>query len=162
MAQPKVFTPEKQQRFLDLVAAGCRPIRAGEIVSISTATLYRLRQNSPEFAKAWEEAEEKAAAPIEEALYEAARNGTEWAVKMWLHNRTPHRWKDQRRVQIEQDVTVNLEVGTSIERIAELRQLLEGRRQDIIEVEGVEVIPSTPLALPQPDEALDHILGTDD
>jgi hypothetical protein len=53
------------------------------------------------FAHALADAQDRSTAVIEDVLYEEAKAGNLGAVKMWLHNRAPNRWRDEQVLRKE-------------------------------------------------------------
>lgn len=71
------FTPNRRQRFLELLRQRPNIAAAAEDVGISRRTAYKAYHQDPDFAQAWEEALNAGLDDAEEALYERG-------VKGWL------------------------------------------------------------------------------
>lgn len=69
------WTAERQQQFLEALAATSNVSRSRELVGMSATHLYRLRGNDPAFRQAWERAEEIAADRLEEEAWRRAVEG---------------------------------------------------------------------------------------
>lgn len=132
---PIKFTRELKDRYLLLLRQGHGRYESARLVGISSGTVLRHVKADGVFRAATAAAELEAIEPIERKLYESARDGEPWAVKMVLERRDPDRWKDTSRatVQVQHSGTVahvHLE-GPPLSRIESLRQELEQRRHQL-------------------------------
>lgn len=93
--------------FLEKVAAGTSEFNAGIEVGWSPAEIRR-KCAEPEFRELINFACTQADGNIEKTLYETARRGNIAAMQMWLFNRRPDKWKDVKRIEVRNDVTVSL------------------------------------------------------
>jgi hypothetical protein len=140
---PRKFTPELQRTYFDGIARGLTKTDAGKLAGVSYDTLRTYRKRDPSFAEAEQEAESMACELIEEALFDAAKQGNVEAIKLWLFNRAGERWKPAQKMQIEMSGTVDhvLDATSRMERIASLEATLLARREltsGVIDVEGTE------------------------
>lgn len=141
--RPPKFDEEKRSQYVALLAAGIGRHEAARQLDVSPRTVAFWRAGVDEFREACEEAESVASEPVERALYEAAKRGEPWAVKMWLTNRTKGRWHDEQKVAVEVSGEVKVEPGQQMAQILELSDRLRARRLeleagDVIEGEVVE------------------------
>lgn len=95
------FGDKKRSEYLALLREGYRRGAAARAVGVSPETVRNAYNGDPEFAKAVELAEIDACDIVEDALLEAAKSGNVTACQVWLYNRSPDRWKDQRNVKSE-------------------------------------------------------------
>jgi len=91
----------KRAEYLDQLREGKRRGAAAEAVGVDRETVRLTYNSDPEFATAVEQAEIDACDIVEDALLEAAKSGNVVACQVWLYNRAPNRWKDQRNVRAE-------------------------------------------------------------
>lgn len=93
---------KRKLEYLAKLREGSRRGAAAEEVGVSRFTVLDEKKRDPEFAEACERAEMDANAHVEDALFQAAIAGNVTAAQVWLYNRDPNRWKDQRgRLQLE-------------------------------------------------------------
>ena len=69
------FTKERREAFLKALADSGIVTIAAEIAGITRARVYQVRKEDPEFAAAWEEAEEQAADALEAEAWRRAVDG---------------------------------------------------------------------------------------
>lgn len=85
--------------------------RAAKKVGISQATVWRWRQDDPEFNKDVEEAKNKQeqmrVEKVEDSLFRRAVSGDATGAEtiFWLKNRAPDRWSDEPEVEINNEVS---------------------------------------------------------
>lgn len=137
------FDDVARDRFLTLVRAGARLGVAASQVGFNMDTVRRARKADPLFDALVLEAEEDAAEPVEQALYDAAVKGEPWAVKLWLANRSQRykRGEDGRGEQGPQvvvDLSGMVVAGKGGEMIPELERRLEARLRGVIDVPAIE------------------------
>lgn len=95
------FGTRKKAMYLELLRQGYRRGAAAEAVGVSRETVRLAYNSDPEFAEAVDLAEVAACDIVEDALLEAAKSGNVLACQVWLYNRSPDRWKDQRSLKTE-------------------------------------------------------------
>jgi hypothetical protein len=103
------FSSQKKTAYLELLKQGQRRGAAAEAVGVHRDTVRNAMLADPEFASAVDAAEMDVNEVVENALLEQAKKGNTTAIQVWLYNRTPSRWKDQR----------NLGKGDALEGILE-------------------------------------------
>jgi hypothetical protein len=105
MAEPMThrgkFGDRKRVEYLELIRQGHRRGAAARAVGVDPETARNAYNKDPEFADAVELAEIEACDIVEDALLEAAKSGNVTACQVWLYNRSPDRWKDQRNFKTE-------------------------------------------------------------
>lgn len=134
---PSRFDAERRAAYLALLRTGYGRHEAAREVGVDPATVVRYRSADGPFDLEVVRAEEEAAEPVARKLYEAAREGQPWAVKLWLGRRAQGRaggasWEDGvHRVEVsgQVGVAVEVELGPAAARVAELRARLEARRE---------------------------------
>lgn len=94
------MTPERVELYLSALAQGQRRGVAARAAGVTRDTIVRWRRLDPDFAAAAEEAELDAHEQVEDALYQAAVSGNVTAIQVYLYNRLPDRWRDQRNLNI--------------------------------------------------------------
>lgn len=96
---PIKFTDAKRQAYLDALSEqGLGRCAAAKAAGVSRETVSDYIKDHPEFADLRDEAELLANEKVESALFQAATTGKSvTAMQVWLYNRMPGRWKDQRR-----------------------------------------------------------------
>lgn len=90
------FTDTAKADYLDMLRQGNRRMAAAEAIDVAYSTIWRAMKADDDFARAVELAERRADEEVEDALYQAAISGNLTAIQVWLYNRWPDRWKDQR------------------------------------------------------------------
>jgi len=71
------FTPEKRDRFIEVIAETANVTRAAEAIGVSRMRLYHLRKADEEFKKAWDDAVEIGVAALEDEATRRAVEGWE-------------------------------------------------------------------------------------
>jgi hypothetical protein len=94
------MTPERVAKYLDSLRAGNRRGMAARAAGITRDTVWRWRRLDPDFAHDEAQAELDAHEDVEDALYQAAISGNVTAIQVWLYNRMPDRWRDQRNLSV--------------------------------------------------------------
>lgn len=112
-----------RQAFLDKVAAGTTPFNAGIEVGWTPAATKK-NVADPEFAELISYAQQMADGNIEKKLHDIALKGNLGAIQMWLFNRRPEMWKDVKRIEVNQNVNVQLGVVHSVKEAA--HELMRG------------------------------------
>jgi hypothetical protein len=95
------FGDEAQRTYFDALARGLTKLDACKLAGVTRQTTKNYRDKDPSFAEAEHEAEQVACELVEEALFEAAKQGNVEAIKLWLFNRAPERWKPAQKLQLE-------------------------------------------------------------
>lgn len=125
------FTPDKQEAFLALIRLGSRPLAAAKSLGLAANTVKNYARSTPTFAEALELAHHTAAEPIEANLYEAALEGDQWAVKLWLTAYNPEVWGAQtQKVEISGEINHVVGEGSPMSDILELQQRALQRSDD--------------------------------
>ncbi len=138
MARPSKFNPTFPDQARKLCKLGATDLEIADFFAVNVATLYRWKNDYPEFCEALKEAKIEADNRVEESLFHRATGYSHDAVKIfndkdngvttvpyrehyppdttaaifWLKNRQPERWRDK----TEQAVTGKFDV-TQIERV---------------------------------------------
>src|SRR5690242_9434258 len=73
--RPTQLTPEKEQVFLNSLAAGNTVVHASRAAGVTRATAYAQRKRSATFARAWAEAEEAGVQVMEQEAFRRAVKG---------------------------------------------------------------------------------------
>lgn len=131
------------KRYLKFLEQGMRISEACKRARIPHQTIRRLRMYDPEFVEAEKRAEEIACEPIENSLYEAARNGNVPAAIKWLEKRAPERWPGD-KIQVEQRTTLELNASDHLTNIQMLVARLEQRRELLAETGVIDVEATEP------------------
>lgn len=140
-ATPVRFTEERREAYLALLRQGMGRHESARAVGVDPATVVRYRTADPVYDVAVLRAEEEAAEPVSAKLYEAAKDGQPWAVKLWLSRRSQGKaggasWAEGPQVvevAVSGSVEVVAELGPAAARVAELRARLEERRSALAE-----------------------------
>lgn len=74
---PNIFTPERKERFLEVLADTCSPKQAAAAVGVSRQTAFYHKQNDLEFRTRWEKAVEVALDAVLEETYRRACVGVD-------------------------------------------------------------------------------------
>lgn len=126
--EPVNKTPDRTKLvYLAHLERGLRRSAARQAVDVSVAVVNRWRNEDPEFMEQELQAEETAAEQVEDALFQSAINGNTQAQLYWLKNRAPKRWRDARGVDVQVEVTGQLEAGDRLTQVGELLSRLESR-----------------------------------
>lgn len=135
----------KRSEFLELVADGTPEILAAYQVGWTRKKL-RLYMQDPVWREMVEFANDQMLDSVEKAMVQAAKKGNLGAMQMVLYNRRPDRWRDLRRIEVKQDVTVTtVEVNAAKQAALELLRehgiasLQPGNQLDFIDAESEEV-----------------------
>ena len=94
---PYKFTKEKREAYLELLRQGGRRHASARAVGITPDMVCLTMHADPEFASAVNKAEMEANEFVESALFQQTQKGNVTAIQVWLYNRDPARWKDQRK-----------------------------------------------------------------
>ncbi len=78
-----------QHRFLTAHQLGAPTTQAAQIAGVSRATLYRWRDEDPEFAQAWLESRDKSMEDLEVAAYRRAIQGNDRLLMFLLKSHMP-------------------------------------------------------------------------
>lgn len=109
MSTPYKFDAARREEYLDLLRDGTRRMAAARACNINIKTVERAMRvqsgehagNLSEFGRAVHLAEREANELVEDALYQAAVSGNVKAAEVWLYNRMPESWRDQRQLRAE-------------------------------------------------------------
>ena len=85
-----------QDAFCDLLKEGVGRTAACKKLSVARSTFNRCLNSNQKFNEAVHAAEMDANEVIEMALFSTAKRGNVTAQQVWLYNRSPERWQDQR------------------------------------------------------------------
>ena len=124
------------------VENGLRLSDAAKRAGHTYSGLRRRMSMDPEYRKRIEEAEMKAAEPVEDSLFAAAINGNVPAAIKWLEKRSPERWPGDKTI-IEAKNVYELDVSDRMKNIASLVARLQERAElapapEAIDVEATE------------------------
>lgn len=147
---PAEIPAREQQRimeryeFLEHIANGQQPLHAAFAVGWTPATL-RKEMNDQNFADLVADATHLVDETVVGALLRQAKAGNMTAIQFWLLNRQPTKWRDVKRVEVQQTTSMEIGVVHSITEAA--RRLLEehgpqalqpGGALDIMDAEVVD------------------------
>ena len=90
------FDKYLQDAFCDLLKEGVGRTAACKKLNIARSTFNRCLNSNQKFNEAVHAAEMDANEVIEMALFSTAKKGNVTAQQVWLYNRSPERWQDQR------------------------------------------------------------------
>ncbi len=107
----------EREQFLELVASGVRPLRAGIEVGWSPHKTRR-ELKDPDFAELVSLAEDQLIEDIEATLFAQAKRGNMTAIQMVLYNKRPDEWRDVKRIEIQHDTKVQIGVIHSVKAAA--------------------------------------------
>lgn len=94
------FGSNKKEAYLAALREGLRRSTAARSVGVSRELIRQYREAFPGFGKEEEEAEDESCDRVEDSLFRAATGGNVTACQVWLYNRRPGRWKDQRNLKV--------------------------------------------------------------
>jgi hypothetical protein len=97
MGEPYRFNEKCRQRYLGCLRSGLRRGAAARAAGISRYQVWVYCKQHPDFAQECEEAEVMVCEPVEDALRRKALDGNIVAIKFWLCNRCPDRWREDKR-----------------------------------------------------------------
>lgn len=101
MPRETKFTKARQKKYLKLLSEGGRRHQSARDVGVSPRTVERFTNDSEEFAEAMAEAEMAACEVIEDVLFGKAKAGNDRSIEMYLYNRAPYKWRDQKNLRAE-------------------------------------------------------------
>ena len=94
MAQSNKLTEEKLKQYIEHIYAGKSKTDAAARIGVTRVAMWYHIKNHPEFAKQIQEAQDSLIEMVEEKLLRLAFAGTSLnAMKYYLENRCPSRWK---------------------------------------------------------------------
>jgi hypothetical protein len=124
MARPSKYDPAFPEQARKLCLLGATDLEIADFFEVSVASLYRWKNEHPEFCEALKEGKAEADKRVEESLYQRALGYSHEAVKIfnnggeiitanyrehyppdttaaifWLKNRQPERWRDKHEVE---------------------------------------------------------------
>lgn len=123
-----------RELFVELVASGVAPINAGIQVGWTPRQLKKELQDV-DFKELVDAAGERLLGSIEETLIAVAKRGNVAAITLFLFNRAPDRWRDVKRIEIKNDLTVSVAMVNSVKQGA--LELL--REQGVGAIQALEV-----------------------
>lgn len=88
------------ERFLDLVADGISEVSAAFEVGWTPKQMHTMLQDRS-YLELVIAARDRAVGTIEQVVFDKAKEGSPWAVKMFLENRAPERWQNSSTQRIE-------------------------------------------------------------
>ena len=113
------FNEVRQNKYLAALRRGVSRGKAARQSGVSAALVCLYRQAHPEFASVENDAEDEATDAVENALHKAAIAGNVTACQVWLYNRRPERWKDQRNLKVLiADDELNRAIESELARLA--------------------------------------------
>lgn len=123
-----------QTRFLEALVQVPSVSAAAQAAGVHRATAYKEREKDPEFAAAWDEAEEIMVDAVEAAvLQEAAIMGTAPALKIYvLKTRRRQKWGEVDEQQLREQAAVEARRATIAELEAQIAVLPEGPREIVM------------------------------
>jgi len=113
--------PEKRwwTKFFQVLSETGIVTQAAHAAGVSRITVYRHRASNPEFAKRWEEAEQRGIDMLEDVARKRAMQSSDTLLIFLLKHKRPEVYNPPVRSQVEMDVTA-LSDDELRERIAEL------------------------------------------
>lgn len=137
-----------RETFVELVAGGISPINAGIEVGW-TPRQMRAKMKDNDFRELVEDAQQRLLGTVEETLVAVAKRGNVAAITLFLFNRAPDRWRDVKRIEIKNDLTISMGMVASVKQGAlellreqgvEAMQAINApvEEDDVIEAEIVE------------------------
>lgn len=116
------FEIGEKKQFLENLWAGMGTLAAGLSIGWSPQHIDKMCRD-PEVAELVKLIEHGKDQNMEAALYRTGLTGNVTAQQVWLYNRRPDRWRDTKRVVIESEHKVSIEIVSSVREAA--LQLLE-------------------------------------
>jgi len=104
-----------RELFVELVAGGVAPINAGIQVGWTPRQLKRELADR-DFRELVDAASERLIGSVEETLVAVAKRGNVAAITLFLFNRAPDRWRDVKRIEIKNDLTISLGMVASVKQ----------------------------------------------
>ena len=104
-----------RELFVELVASGVAPINAGIQVGWTPRQLKK-ELSDADFKELVDAAAERLIGSVEETLVAVAKRGNVAAITLFLFNRAPDRWRDVKRIEIKNDVTISLGMVASVKQ----------------------------------------------
>jgi transposase-like protein len=136
--RPTDYTPELGEEIVKLVMLGEWSATDEQIAlycGVSSRTVYRWKQEYPEFKAKIDKAKTLADNRVEGVLFHLACAGNVNAALPWLRNRRPKEWRDQQNVQIEGSLNMTLDpakfAALTPEQRAEIEQKLQATWETI-------------------------------
>lgn len=104
-------------KFFRALATGAGQLHSALGVGWSPAKLRR-KLKDPEFAELVGLADALMDEGVEQTLLQRAKAGNVTAIKMWLYNRQPGRWRDVRHIQVDGNTTLSVDVVVGVKQAA--------------------------------------------
>lgn len=133
------LTVERIGAYLDRLRNGLRRGAAAKAVGVTRETIRVRMLTDLDFAAAVDQAELDANEIVEDALFKQAKKGNVTAIQVWLYNRWPERWKDQRNIGKQEGMELFL-ATLPAELARSLREALAGPQS----AGSPEVPPASP------------------
>lgn len=108
-----VVEVRRELRFCELLIAGTARLDAAIEVGWSLAQ-YQAKLREDPFLELVDAVEHHKNDTIEGVLFQKARYGNMDAIKMWLYNRYPERWRDVRRIEVDDNKTIKVDVAVGV------------------------------------------------
>lgn len=107
----------EKKMFLDNLMMGMGPVPAGLMIGWSPQHIDHMIRD-PDMGQIIDTIESYKDQTVEEALYKNARTGNVTAQQVWLYNRVPSKWRDTKRVIVESEKRISIEVIHSTRQVA--------------------------------------------
>jgi hypothetical protein len=112
------FGDKKRDAYLQALRDGNHRYTSARSVGVSAELVRLYRKEFPAFAEEEQQAEAEACGRVEDALFQAALTGNVTACQVWLYNRAPERWKDQRNLKLSMsDDDINRAIDQELARL---------------------------------------------
>ena len=110
----------KKKRFIETLASQGTVSHAAQAAGVSRNTVYRWRDDDPEFAILWDEAHEQAVDSVESVLFQKALSGDSICLIFYLKAHRPI-YRDRLTIDIEQ---LKSDIEERMARLGMTRDLL--------------------------------------
>jgi hypothetical protein len=96
-----------------LASIGSTVQEIADCIGIARSTFYRRMEEREDIQDALKRGRSKGLAVVENALFQAAKNGNVTAMIFYLKNRAPDRWRDRREYHVSEEGKSASEYSTS-------------------------------------------------
>lgn len=126
----------KMRRVIEGLRRGLSAGDAAKCAGVARATVYKWREEDPQFAKEWVEAVEEATDVLERVAYERAVEKSDYLVTFLLKARRPDVYQPKHQVEVRGSVDVTHSLtGAAVELLEELRRRVQAVPEPV-EIEG--------------------------
>jgi len=105
-----IRTDRAREKFLEVLEATCNVTAACRAAKVGRSAMYAWRNDDPEFARAWADAEASAIDNLEGVAYERGMTGqSDKLIEILLKGHRPERYVEKQRMTFEGEMVHKIE-----------------------------------------------------